>query len=74
MTTTVDKSSPLQKPQLISTDQPPLKKQRTVSDLNQVDQLKQLTTVVADTGDVNAIKSFLLKMRPLTRRSSTRLP
>ena len=58
MTTTVDKSSPLQKPQLVSTDQPPLKKQRTVSDLNQVDQLKQLTTVVADTGDVNAIKKF----------------
>jgi len=58
MTTTVDKSSPLRKPQLVSTDQPPLKKQRTVSDLNQVDQLKQLTTVVADTGDVNAIKKF----------------
>eukprot|EP00984_Skeletonema_dohrnii_P011973 scaffold4817_cov123-Skeletonema_dohrnii-CCMP3373.AAC.7 len=60
MTTTVDKSSPLRKPQLVSTDQPPLnKKQRTVSDLNnQVDQLKQHTTVVADTGDVNAIKKF----------------
>ena len=59
MTTAVDKASPLRKPQLVSTaDQPALKKQRTVSDLNQVDQLKQLTTVVADTGDVNAIKKF----------------
>ena len=59
MTTAIDKASPLRKPQLVSTaDQPPIKKQRTVSDLNQVDQLKQLTTVVADTGDVNAIKKF----------------
>ncbi|KAL7500558.1 hypothetical protein ACHAWT_008379 [Skeletonema menzelii] len=58
MTTAVDKASPLRKPQLVSADQPALKKQRTVSDVNQVDQLKQLTTVVADTGDVNAIKKF----------------
>lgn len=58
MTTTIDQAAPLQKPELVSVDQPPLKKQRTVSDLNQVDQLKQLTTVVADTGDVNAIKKF----------------
>lgn len=58
MTTAFDKASPLRKPELVSTDQPALKKQRTVSDLNQVDQLKQLTTVVADTGDVNAIKQF----------------
>jgi transaldolase len=56
-TTAVDKAS-LRPNQPVSTDQPPLKKQRTVSDLNQVDQLKQLTTVVADTGDVNAIKQF----------------
>lgn len=59
MTTAVDKASPIRKPQLVSTaDQPPLKKQRSVSDLNQLDQLKQLTTVVADTGDVSAIKKF----------------
>ena len=59
MTTAVDTASAPKKPaHLASVDQPPLKKQRTVSDLNQVDQIKQLTTVVADTGDVNAIKKF----------------
>ncbi len=40
--------------------------------MNQLDALKQFTTVVADTGDFRQLSAFRRRMRPPTRRSSSR--
>ena len=37
---------------------PPAKKQKTEGELSQLEQLKKLTTIVADTGDIEAIRKF----------------
>ena len=39
---------------------------------NLLDQLKEMTTIVADTGDVEAIKSVSQSTRPPTHRCCSR--